>query len=151
MQRINVDVQTVPSRDPQPAVLRNPYRVDMGTMGLILNVESLPEILLDKLIAPALRSGRIKNRDLWDIAWLDQQAVAFASDLLDEKLADRGWTRAEFRTRYQDRCVALPDAPDAFLFEMRRFLPQETVEPTLADPRYWTYLVRIVRSFAERI
>ena len=66
-QRINIDICAIPSYLSQPRVLLNPYGVDMGTQGLILNAQALEEIYADKILAFALRHGRIKNRDLWDL------------------------------------------------------------------------------------
>lgn len=74
-QRIHVDVQSLPAHDTRPAIPRNPYRVDMGTAGLILSASSLDEILVDKILALALREPRVKWRDVWDIVWLDHQGV----------------------------------------------------------------------------
>ncbi|MFW5842544.1 MAG: nucleotidyl transferase AbiEii/AbiGii toxin family protein, partial [Spirochaetota bacterium] len=89
-QRIHIDVQAIPARDPQPMLPRNPYRVEMGTSGLIIVASSLPEILADKLIAVALREHRIKWRDVWDIAWLTQRDVVAEPSLIGRKAADRG-------------------------------------------------------------
>jgi predicted nucleotidyltransferase component of viral defense system len=71
-------------------MLRNPYGVDMGTSGLILQAESHEEILADKIIALAFRLNRVKNRDLWDIAWLKQQGVGLPAELIHRKIKDRG-------------------------------------------------------------
>ena len=38
--------------------------------GMILNAQALEEIYADKILAFALRRGRVKNRDLWDLLWL---------------------------------------------------------------------------------
>ncbi|WP_238349264.1 nucleotidyl transferase AbiEii/AbiGii toxin family protein [Pseudomonas putida] len=75
-QQIHIDICAVPSYQRQPMVLLNPYGVDMGTEGLIVNAQSLEEIFVDKLLAFALRRGRIKNRDIWDLAWLRQRGVS---------------------------------------------------------------------------
>ena len=85
-QRINIDVCTIPSYQPRPMVLLNPYGVEMGTSGLILQAQSREEIFTDKLVAFALRPNRIKNRDLWDIAWLHQQQIKPAFELVKNKL-----------------------------------------------------------------
>jgi len=53
-------------------MLRNLYGVDLGTSGIILRAQSREEILAEKVIALAFRENRIKNRNLWDIAWLVQ-------------------------------------------------------------------------------
>jgi predicted nucleotidyltransferase component of viral defense system len=62
-QKINIDICAIPSHDRRPMLLRNPYGVDMGTSGLIIQAQSREEILADKLLALALRPNRIKNRD----------------------------------------------------------------------------------------
>ena len=63
-QKINIAICAIPSHDPRPMLLRNPYGVDMGTSGLIIQAQSREEILADKLLALVLRPNRIKNRDL---------------------------------------------------------------------------------------
>jgi len=37
---------------------------------------------MDKVVAFTLRPNRIKNRDLWDLAWLHQQGVKPQMDLV---------------------------------------------------------------------
>lgn len=69
-QRIHIDICAIPSYLSELKILLNPYGVDMGTQGLILNAQALEEIYVDKILAFALRRGRIKNRDLWDLLWL---------------------------------------------------------------------------------
>ena len=85
MQRIHIDICVLPSYDRQPMVLRNHYGVDMGTSGIIIQSQSREEILADKIVAFALRSNRIKNRDLWDIGWLKQQNIKLPIDLVWQK------------------------------------------------------------------
>lgn len=69
-QHIHLDICAIPSHDSRPMMLRILYGVDLGTSGLILQAQSREEILADKIIALAFRENRLKNRDLWDIAWL---------------------------------------------------------------------------------
>jgi len=87
-QRIHVDICAIPSYDPRPMMLRNLYGIDLGTSGLILHAQSREEILADKVIALAFRENRVKNRDLWDIAWLVQQGVALPAHLIPLKIQD---------------------------------------------------------------
>lgn len=102
-QRINIDIYAVPSHDPRPLLLRNPYGVDMGTAGLILQAESREEILADKLLALALRPNRLKYRDLWDIGWLAQQGVQPPLVLIPLKITDHRWTMTDFQQRLIER------------------------------------------------
>ena len=75
-QGIHIDICAIPSHDRRPMMLRDVYGVDLGTSGLILQAQSREEILADKVIALAFRPNRIKNRDLWDMAWLKQQGIS---------------------------------------------------------------------------
>ena len=81
---INFDICAIASYERQPMLLINPYGVDMGTSGLIVQTQSIDEIYTDKLIAFALRPNRIKYRDLWDIMWLHQDFWNFLVYLMDE-------------------------------------------------------------------
>src|SRR5699024_5144742 len=87
-QHSHIDICAIPSYQSRPQVLLNPYSVDMGTQGLLINAQTLEEIYIDKLVAFALRRGRNKNRDLWDLVWLKQQATKPAFELLTSKLRD---------------------------------------------------------------
>ncbi len=143
-QRINIDVCSIPSYQAMPTVLLNPYGVEMGTSGLILQAESREEIYTDKIVAFALRPNRIKNRDLWDMAWLHQQGVKPALDLLADKLKDHQVGANEFLAELERRVGWLNSdvqvAAD-FRNEMRRFLPVLLVEQTVMQAAFWQFLV----------
>jgi len=146
-QRINIDICAIPSHDPQPMMLRNHYGVDMGTGGLILQAQSREEILADKLVAFALRPNRLKNRDLWDMAWLQQQGVVLPLALLPLKLQDHHCDTPRFLALLTERSQALltqADLQDDFRQEMRRFLPTHLVKETVEQPAFWKYLTTLV-------
>ena len=153
-QRIHIDVCAIPSHDRRPMMLRNPYGVDLGTSGLILQAQSREEILADKFIALAFRPNRIKNRDLWDIAWLKQQGVELPLPLIPLKIADHRQTAADFAESLQARLSALnanPAQRAAFITEMRRFLPSRLADETVAQAAYWTYLSNLLAEESRRI
>ena len=110
-QRIHIDICAIPSHDRRPMMLRNVYGVDLGTSGLILQAQSREEILADKIIALAFRPNRIKNRDLWDIAWLKQQGIELPLALVPAKINDHRQTVAEFRSQLEARLSALRADP----------------------------------------
>lgn len=148
-QRIHVDICAIPSHDPRPMMLRTIYGVDLGTSGLILQVQSREEILADKIIALAFRDNRLKNRDLWDIAWLVQQGVVLPAALIPVKIGDHQRERSDFTQRLRERIQRLKSDPvtrDDFLKEMQRFLPAATVRDTLAQPSWWGYLTAVLED-----
>lgn len=146
-QRIHLDICAIPSHDPRPMMLRNLYGIDLGTSGLILQAQSREEILADKIIALAFRENRIKNRDLWDIAWLTQHGIELSTRLIPIKIRDHQREKAEFVTLLTERTAALQTQPamrEDFMKEMRRFLPAATVRDTIENEAYWSYLADLV-------
>lgn len=142
-QRINIDICAIPSYQPQPRILLNPYGVDMGTQGLILMAQSLEEIYADKILAFALRRGRIKSRDLWDLLWLKQQAIKPAFELLANKLKDHQCGQIDFLNLAHERTKSLINdvqVKQDFRNEMTRFLPTQIVEKTINNEQFWAYL-----------
>jgi hypothetical protein len=152
-QRIHLDIYAIPSHDPRPMMLRNLYGVDLGTSGLILQAQSREEILADKIIALAFRENRVKNRDLWDIAWLVQRGVELPAKLIPLKVRDHQREESEFvdllRTRIGD-LKSNPEMRRDFIKEMQRFLPAATVRGTIEQETYWNYLTELLDEQARR-
>jgi len=149
--RINIDICALPSYERMPAMLRNIYGVEMGTSGLILYAESMREILIDKMIAFALRPNRVKNRDLWDIVWLRGRGITWPHELLTRKLSDRGVDESVFAAQYRARLDTIRAGQDDFIREMRRFLPSAAFTPDLSGPLWWEHLLLILRGFLEEM
>jgi predicted nucleotidyltransferase component of viral defense system len=152
-QRIHLDICVIPSHDPRPMMLRNLYGIDLGTSGLILQAQSREEILADKIIALAFRENRIKNRDLWDIAWLTQQGIELPTQLIPIKIRDHQREDAEFVTLLTERTAAAQTQPamrEDFMKEMRRFLPAATVRDTIEKEAYWSYLADLVGDLGKQ-
>jgi predicted nucleotidyltransferase component of viral defense system len=149
-QRINIDVCAIPSYQPRPMALLNPYGVEMGTSGLILQAQSREEIFADKLVAFALRPNRLKNRDLWDIAWLHQQQIKPALDLIKNKLNDHHAQTDAYLKAFAERSASLNkdlEIAKEFRKEMARFLPNETVKETVNSEKFWEYLSNLLESY----
>jgi predicted nucleotidyltransferase component of viral defense system len=142
-----------PQPRPAPDDAANLYGIDLGTSGLILQAQSREEILADKIIALAFRENRIKNRDLWDIAWLVQQGVELPAKLIPLKIRDHQHSDAEFATALQERTTALKTQSayrDDFVKEMRRFLPATAIRDTVEKVAYWSYLTQVVDEQSAR-
>ncbi len=153
-QQINIDICAIPSYDKRPMVLRNQYGVDMGTAGLIIQAQSREEILADKMIAFALRPNRLKNRDLWDIAWLKQQNIQVPLDLIPRKVADHRRNAPEFLKLLDERSRALAGDPGLrtdFIREMQRFLPPRVIADTIEQPAFWDYLIQLLAAECEAV
>lgn len=153
-QRIHIDICSIPSHESRPMMLRNRYGVEMGTSGLILRVQSREEILADKYIALAFRPNRIKNRDLWDIAWLERQGLVLNADFIVRKIADHHKTTSEFLDSLMARIGIISgdlSIREDFRNEMRRFLPSGPIVDTALSDDYWLYLQAILADDLQKL
>lgn len=154
MQRINIDICAIPSYQSKPMVLLNPYDVEMGTSGLIVQVESREEVFADKIIAFALRKNRIKYRDLWDIAWLFQKKIKLPFDLVYKKINDHKHSPKDFLKILMERKKIIETSSqckEEFIAEMKRFLPTEVVKDTIQQENYWTFLVDLISDYCDQL
>ncbi|MEZ5453710.1 MAG: nucleotidyl transferase AbiEii/AbiGii toxin family protein, partial [Thiothrix sp.] len=97
---------------------------------------------------------RIKNRDVWDIGWLRQQAVDTPLALVEKKIADHKHTTGNFSGLLQQRLQQLQDEPAvqaSFQQEMRRFLAPEIATRTVESPEFWVYLRNTVVEEGQRV
>ncbi len=153
-QRIHIDVCSVPSHRPRPALLRNSYGVNMGTDGLILQVQTREEIMADKWVALVFRPNRVQYRDLWDLLWLDRQGIKLDADLVFQKLNDRKRTRNEFAVGLAGRLDDLENNSEhqqTFRKEMERFLPASEVRAAIQQDGFWTLLMFNLRDHATKL
>lgn len=148
-QRIHLDICALSALDPGPRVLRNPYGVEMGTTGLIVPSASREEILADKFVALALRRGRVKYRDLWDIQWLLQSTVSLPHSWVFEKAAQHGQTLAAFREKLRGRLEELKHLPNHqadFAAELGRFLFGESIRNRVLQKEFWQWILQLLRE-----
>lgn len=154
-QRINLDICMVPSYDKQAMMLLNPYGVDMGTHGFILQAQSRQEIFSDKLLAFALRPNRIKYRDLWDIIWLHQQGLTPKLELIVPKLEDRRISKSDFVKRFRIRQELVNEdhhlLSKEFENEMKRFLPMKQIQSFLDEGNMWSFITYLINDFSRQI
>ena len=153
-QRIHLDICSIPSHRPRPSFLRNAYGVDMGTEGLIVQVESREEICADKWVALAFRPNRVQYRDLWDLLWLERQDIHPDSSLIFQKVEDRKKDKSVFLSSLRQRIEALemdPDHQQAFRKEMERFLPAADTREAIQHPQFWSLLLTSLRDQESRL
>lgn len=152
-QRINIDICSIPSYEKRPMVLLNPYMVDMGTSGLIIQAQSLEEIYADKLLAFAFRPNRLKHRDLWDILWLHQKGIKPRLSLLPNKIMDHNRNFKDFLESFNERKNSLKSnlqIAKEFKAEMSRFLPAEQ-RSILEQGNLWDFIAYLIEDLATQI
>ncbi|WP_273209490.1 nucleotidyl transferase AbiEii/AbiGii toxin family protein [Marinobacter subterrani] len=151
-QRIHVDICAVPSYQVVPRTIQNHYGINLGTESLIINAQTREEIFADKILAFAMRPGRLKYRDIWDMAWLTQGGIEPAYELLGHKLKDHGESADAFLERARHRLDILEtdgQTQKDFLFEISRFIPPDRLNRTVRQEGFWPYLLNTVAEIVR--
>jgi len=129
---INLEFSGVPSRSLRPYILRS----DMVDVAIVVEDES--EILVDKLVALALRPY-VKGRDIWDTWFLthERHVAAPETGAVVAKAADYGTTLVELTSRVRQNKTSIETVGlSALDAEMKRFLPirlYDAMAPAFAD------------------
>ncbi|MDD4969764.1 MAG: nucleotidyl transferase AbiEii/AbiGii toxin family protein [Paludibacter sp.] len=120
--KINIEIADIPSYKHELKMIQSNYS-GIKTFAAV-NVETLEEILADKIIAVAGRPY-FKARDFWDIKWLTDQRVKLNADLVALKIKDYGID--SFEEKIHSRLLSLQEKETQALFkkEMVRFLDPE--------------------------
>lgn len=149
-QRVRLEIANVPAYSTELRPLRRNYAaLPDGYEDILVPVESLSEVLCDKLIA-VVASKMTRYRDLWDLPWLQQQGATVNPAWLGDKIADYGV--ADYQGALERRLVALPEIlhGKAFGAQMARFLPPALVQRTIAQRGFLDYLVAANQGLLER-
>lgn len=142
-QRVKIEVANIDacSRIPRPLQVNYPFLPD-GYGDMLVLVETLDEIMADKLVSLVNTTGHVRHRDLWDLRWLKQQGANLRADWVRRKIED--YRCADYPKRLQqmvERVAALVDGTP-FRQELLRFLPQDVLERTLDKPKFCTFLAQ---------
>jgi predicted nucleotidyltransferase component of viral defense system len=124
MQKIRIEVATVPSYDNEALLITPNYPgLSPGYSSILLRVSTLREIMADKIVAIAGRNY-LKARDLWDLKWMMNKSIEVDYAMIKEKLVDYGETES-FIPNLEKRLVQMrePKSIKEFEAEMSRFLP----------------------------
>lgn len=153
-QKMHIDVCAIPSFDLEKRPLINHYNIVVPTEGILVPVQSLQEMLADKLIALAYRARRIKPRDIWDIVWIKQRGTHLSKILVEKKLIARQKQTEDFRQALSvqlGKLMSEDEVRNDFNMEMSRFIPKQTKERTLDNPEYWPYVQGEVNAIASEL
>lgn len=148
-QMIKIEVANIPAYTREPRQISQNYDfLPDGYSDTILMVESLDEILSDKIIA-FVSSNYIRYRDIWDFSWLKQKNAKFNLELVRCKIQD--YKVDNFLNKLRKRTSMLPDIiyGKTFFDEMSRFLPIDIQEKTLLNKNFLTVLERNTQELLE--
>jgi predicted nucleotidyltransferase component of viral defense system len=125
--RIKIEFANVPAYATKPM----PVRATPGLVqveDVILSVETPNEILADKAVALTARAA-LKFRDVWDVWFLQDRLAAKADrEIVRRKFEDYGTSDTNEKAEKRLAELSKKSTADAFLAEMRRFLPAKRVK-----------------------
>ncbi|MBM5810733.1 MAG: nucleotidyl transferase AbiEii/AbiGii toxin family protein [Gammaproteobacteria bacterium] len=142
-QMIRIEVAEVPAYTRSPQQLRRNYDcLPDGYSDLIILVETLDEIMADKLVSLVDCTAHVRHRDIWDLQWLQQQGAKPDPALIRNKIRDYRVTG--YRMNAERLADRLPDIIHGrgFASEMRRFIPLDAQQRTLLKDKFLTLLER---------
>jgi len=142
-QMIKIEVARVPAYTRVPRSLQTHYDfLPDGYRDLIVLVESLDEILADKLVSLPACTAYVRHRDIWDLHWLRQQRALPDIELVARKVRDYGVAR--YGALAADLAERLPGIVHGkeFRDQMTRFIPLDVQERTLLKSGFLDMLGR---------
>jgi len=139
-QRIKLEIANVPAHTSELVPLRQNYDFLLGYGSVLVNAETIDEILADKLVAFPASIKNIRYRDIWDIAWLMQQGAKLDPTLVERKIED--YHIENYEQLLDDAIERLPGLIDGkpFIDQMIRFIDAETIARTLRELKFADYL-----------
>ncbi len=147
-QRIKLEIANVTAQTRKPMNLQVNYRgLPPSFQGLILPVEEMREIMADKIVSLPAVTSHIRNRDVWDIGWLNQQMVGKFKpdvDMISQKVEEYGIEH--FEDKLNARIDSIPEIVDGpeFRLEMQRFLVPSVFQNTMLHDEFREILTRNV-------
>ena len=151
-QRIKIEVINVPTYSKQPLPLQANYDfLPDGYNDTLVMVETLDEIMADKLIAFVNCTRYIRYRDIWDLYWLKQKSAHIIEQYIISKIKD--YRIVDYADKLTNRLVHLNEIINSKVFydEMSRFIPQSVLERTLLKEKFLVYLDNEMSSLLQQV
>ncbi len=142
-QMIKIEIARVPAYTRVAKSLQTQYDfLPDGYRDLIVLVESLDEILADKLVSLPACVAYVRHRDIWDMHWLRQQGARPDATLVAHKIRDYAVPGyGELTSGLVDRLPGIIHGKE-FRDQMSRFIPQDVQERTLLKDKFLEMLAR---------
>lgn len=155
-QRIKLEVASVPSYTSEVRQVESNYRGLPASYGQTLaRCQSAEEILADKLVSFANTEGYIRHRDLWDIPWIAKRAgfdETIIAELVERKHEDYNCNLAlpALLALGQERAAMVIET-SRFRDQMRRFLPPETYDRTIANEDWRKIMLEQICGMYQKV
>lgn len=140
-QRIKIEIANIPAyTHAYRQLVRNYTVLPDGYSDTLIKVETLEEVMADKLVSLPAATHRIRYRDMWDLIWLQQQGATIDVNLVSRKLSDYKIER--FQEKIQNRLDSFREIIEdgKFYAEMKRFIPSSVYETSIGKEGFSLFL-----------
>lgn len=141
-QRIKLEVANIPAHTKAPLPLKQNYQfLPDGYRDTLVYVETLEEVMADKIISLPATQRYVRHRDIWDLMWLQQEGATINKGLIEKKIID--YKIEGFIDMLDARISSIEDIVNGSDFdqEMKRFLSQEAYDRTLGKEKFRKFLI----------
>lgn len=152
IQKIKLEIANIPARTRELLPLRANYDSVRAMPTVMVNTETLDEIMADKVLAfpTSLRDKegklvkvddtKIRHRDIWDLAWLSRQGAKLTPKLVADKIGDYG--TQDYGAMLDQAIEFIPTIVKSrqFKTQMCRFIDSSTVDKMLSTDAHLDYL-----------
>lgn len=151
-QRIKLEIANVTAHTREVRPLTSNWNESGGGYdSLLVGVETMEEVMADKLVAlPAVQS-HVRHRDIWDLTFLSQRGKEPNLDLITKKVPE--YRVDGFEAKLENMIERLPEIIEgkAFNNEMQRFLPPALVRSRLENPEFREYMATTVTGLLTKV
>ena len=141
-QMIKLEIANIPAHTKVPLPLKMNYEfLPDGYRDTLIYVESLEEIMADKIISLRATQKYVRHRDIWDLMWLQQEGATINKGLIEKKVID--YKIEGFIDMLDARMASIEGIVNGSDFdqEMKRFLSQEAYGRTLGKEKFREFLI----------
>ena len=162
-QKIMLEIANIAAHTRELVPLLANYDSVRAMPTVLVNTETLDEIMADKVLAfptslrdkqgqvAGLDSGKIRHRDIWDLAWLSTRGAKLDSKLVAAKIGDYGVEGYDVLLGEAiERLPAIVKSPQ-FKAQMTRFIDFSTTSKTLDKEGYLDYLSTSVGTLFSKM
>jgi len=155
-QKIKLEIANIPAYTRELVPLKANYDVLGGMPMVMVNTESLDEIMADKVLAFPTSlldnqgrqvgpdSARIRHRDIWDLAWMASRGAKLVPELVIAKIKDYGVVDYSRLLAFAIEQIPQIVKGAEFKAQMMRFIDSSTIAKTLGVVGYDDYLASSV-------
>ena len=148
-QKIKLEIANIPAYTRELVPLKSNYDFLRGYDLVLVNTESLNEVMADKVVAFPASIKPIRHRDIWDLAWLTQQGATLNPEMVMSKVRD--YSIENYKALLNDAIIRLPEVVKSkpFKDQMQRFIDADTVAKTLDEDNFLDYLIATVGNIFD--